>query len=242
MVLKVAIVILRHVKNRQQYAHWQKAVQSVQKHCISNENIVYSMTILDDYSTFKPSDTISNIPVIENKMHRGLAELLPFVYFSNGQITGDTMLFLHDTMYLTAPLDLLNVVDDVKPIYSFKLEVCIESLWNGIHLLTPECGQTMDKKDYPAKGFFGSAVYITQNAVQKIKPFVDHYLSNANRFCERKYRIGLERALAIESKYRGLKIGESFCGDVCSDYPGGFPCFQAPAPNMVGKLYLGRKQ
>lgn len=241
MVLKVSIVILRHVKNEQQYAHWQKAVQSVQKHLISNENIVYSITILDDYSTYKPSETIANIPVIENKLHRGLAELLPFVYFSNGQIDGDAMLFLHDTMYLTAPLDLLHVADDVKPIYSFKLAICPVSLSNGVHLLTPDCAK-MNKKDYPAIGFFGSSVYITQNGVQKIKPFVEHYLTNANKFCERKYRIGLERALAIESKFRGLKIGKSFCGDVCFDYPGGFPCLKPPAPKMVGKLYLGREQ
>jgi len=217
--VSTVFVILRCIRSEQDKELWRRCYTST-RYYYSNAPIV----IIDDNSLLEDEmDSRVLNTIIQKSSFTGAAEVLPFYYFLKNH-WADTMIILHDSMFLKRPFMPTELSDTVKFFWHFSDhftddDVKIEQLLHFIPESTTL--KTLNKEKAIWNGWFGLAGTISWNTLKAIDDkygiasLLIHFIKT------RDDRMAYERifALVLFNERIISKMNCSAFGSI-HDYPG----------------------
>jgi hypothetical protein len=212
-------VILRNIRNTRDNELWMSSYQSIRKFYTNK------IVIIDDNSMINTvNGKLVNTEIIQSE-YNGAGEILPYYYFLQNK-WADTMIFLHDSMFLHRPFtsgELDGVVrfhwhfDNKEARNDRKIRTYFSLLPNNTELL-----EFIEQPDNKWFGCFGGASIVDLSVVVKLEESYSFFSILVMSIRNRNDRETFERLLGIVLAYENM-IGESLSnfGNIVK-YPGAF--------------------
>ena len=212
-------VILRHIRNVRDNDLWISSYNSIRKFYTNK------IVIIDDNSNINTvNGKLINAEVIYSEFN-GAGEILPYYYFLQNK-WADTMIFLHDTMFLNRPFKTTELESPIRFHWYFnksasedyrKISNYISVLKNNTDLLAGL------KTDINWRGCFGVTTIADLDVIQNLEDKYKLFSSLALSIKTRKDRETFERVFGIVLYFETLvdNTTVSNFGDILK-YPGAF--------------------
>lgn len=230
-------VILRNIRMTRDNDLWMSSYQSIRKFYTNK------IVIIDDNSTINTvNGKLVNTEIIQSE-YNGAGEILPYYYFLTNK-WADTMIFLHDSMFLHRPFTKNELDGTVRFHWHFtnktdtsndrKVKTYLSMLANNEPLL-----EFFDQPDNNWIGCFGGAAIIDLSVVSKMEELYSLFSILILYIRSRKDRETFERILGFVLFY------EKMLDDLLSNfgnivqYPGAFES-QINTPEQ-GAYAIGQK-
>ena len=212
-------VILRNIRMTRDNDLWMSSYQSIRKFYTNK------IIIIDDNSTINTvNGRLVNTEIIQSE-YNGAGEILPYYYFLT-QKWADTMIFLHDSMFLNRPFTSIELDGAVRFHWHFDNSEIKDTRKIGTYLSMLSNYDTLlefaNQPDSVWKGCFGGTSIIDLTIVQQLEDSYAFFSKLVISIRSRKDRETFERLLGIVL-YQQQLIGESMSnfGNIIT-YPGAF--------------------
>lgn len=212
-------VILRNIRATRDNDLWMSSYQSIRKFYTNK------IIIIDDNSTINTvNGRLVNAEVIQSE-YNGAGEILPYYYFLLNK-WADTMIFLHDSMFLHRPFTSVELDGTVRFHWHFDNTEIRDSRKIGTYLsMLTNYEALLEFANQPEsvwKGCFGGASIIDLNIVEQLENSYSFFSNLTMSIRSRKDRETFERLLGIVLYHEKL-IGESISnfGNIVT-YPDAF--------------------
>jgi hypothetical protein len=213
-------VILRHLRNTRDNDLWISSYNSIRK--IYTNKIV----IIDDNSSINTVDgKLTNTEIIKSEFN-GAGEILPYYYFLKYK-WADSMIFLHDSMFINRPFRDTEL--DHKFIFHWHFK---PNGWDDYRKINNYISILKNNKELTAftadpgttwAGCFGGTSIVDLSVIQYLDEEYSLFSNVVLTIKTRKDRETFERLLGIVLYYEGL-IEDKNCsnfGEIIK-YPGAF--------------------
>ena len=212
-------VILRNIRMKRDNDLWMSSYQSIRKFYTNK------IIIIDDNSTINTvNGRLVNTEIIQSE-YNGAGEILPYYYFLT-QKWADTMIFLHDSMFLNRPFTSVELDGAVRFHWHFDNTEIRDSRKIGTYIsMLSNYDTLLEFANQPEslwKGCFGGASIIDLSIIQQLEESYSFFSKLVMSIRSRKDRETFERLLGIVL-YQQQLIGESMSnfGNIIT-YPGAF--------------------
>jgi hypothetical protein len=213
-------VILRHLRTTRDNDLWISSYNSIRRFYTNK------IIIIDDNSSINTVDgKLINTDIIKSEFN-GAGEILPYYYFLKYK-WADTMIFLHDSMFINRPFRDTELDTKFKFHWHFKQNGWDDyrKINNFISMLTNNQELTAFATDPDTiwQGCFGGTSVSDLSTVQYIEEEYGLFTNLTLTIKTRKDRETFERILGIVLYYEGL-VDNTNCsnfGDIVA-YPGAF--------------------
>ena len=212
-------VILRNIRMTRDNDLWMSSYQSIRKFYTNK------IIIIDDNSTINTvNGRLVNTEIIQSE-YNGAGEILPYYYFLT-QKWADTMIFLHDSMFLNRPFTSVELDGAVRFHWHFDNTEIRDSRKIGTYIsMLSNYDTLLEFANQPEslwKGCFGGASIIDLSIIQQLEESYSFFSKLVMSIRSRKDRETFERLLGIVL-YQQQLIGESMSnfGNIIT-YPGAF--------------------
>jgi hypothetical protein len=213
-------VILRHLRTTRDNDLWISSYNSIRKFYTNK------IIIIDDNSAINTVDgKLVNTEVIKSDFN-GAGEILPYYYFLKYK-WADTMIFLHDSMFLNRPFRDTELEGSIRFHWHFEKSDIFDSkkISSYISLLTnsSEIQAYVTDVDTKWNGCFGATSICDLERIQYIDQEYKLFSSLVLYIKTRKDRESFERVFGIVLYYEGIFESEQ-CSNygLITKYPGAF--------------------
>jgi hypothetical protein len=213
-------VILRHLRTTRDNDLWISSYNSIRKYYTNK------IVIIDDNSSINTVDgKLINTEVIKSDFN-GAGEILPYYYFLKYK-WADTMIFLHDSMFLYRPFRDTELEGSIRFHWHFDKSDIFDSkkISTYLSLLTHNSDMQAYITDIDTKwnGCFGATSICDLERIQYIEQEYKLFSSLVLYIKTRKDREAFERVFGIVLYYEGIFENEK-CSNygLITKYPGAF--------------------
>lgn len=213
-------VILRHIRTTRDNDLWISSYNSIRKFYTNK------IVIIDDNSALNTVDgKLVNTEVIKSEFN-GAGEILPYYYFLKYK-WADTMIFLHDSMFINRPFRDTELESSIRFHWHFDKSEIFDSkkISTYMSLLThsSEIQAYMTDIDTKWNGCFGATSICDLERIQYIEEEYKLFTSLVLYIKTRKDREAFERVFGIVLYYEGIFENEN-CSNfgLITRYPGAF--------------------